>query len=291
LSNVGNKSLAQGWMEGDTTWRLVAQIKTASDFKTVTTYRMLDSLEYEKLTPDGEIPHGTLDEESYERKLETYGKMIAITRTDLINDDMQAFEDLRMAIGRGALSKFNKIFWAEFLNNSTFFHTNNANVSTGSPGSVLGTDGVGLQAAVLKFRKLVSPDGKSIDGEPSILLVPPELEFNGRRLYQSTNIVSSGDTDASMTSANVFGGLYRPVIQRRLSDSTFTGYSTTAHYLLRDPSIAAVVAVSFLNGQQNPTVETADADFNTLGIQMRGFHDFGCDQTVDYLAGVRSAGA
>jgi hypothetical protein len=24
-----------------------------------------------------------------------------------------------------------------------------------------------------------------------------------------------------------------------------------------------------------PTVESADADFNTLGIQMRGYHDFG----------------
>ena len=31
----------------------------------------------------------------------------------------------------------------------------------------------------------------------------------------------------------------------------------------------------FLNGQESPTIETANADFNVLGIQMRGFHDFG----------------
>ncbi len=36
-----------------------------------------------------------------------------------------------------------------------------------------------------------------------------------------------------------------------------------------------VIEVAFLNGQQMPTVESADADFNTLGIQMRGYHDFG----------------
>jgi hypothetical protein len=33
--------------------------------------------------------------------------------------------------------------------------------------------------------------------------------------------------------------------------------------------------VGFLNGQRAPTVEQADADFDTLGIQVRGYFDFG----------------
>ena len=48
--------------------------------------------------------------------------------------------------------------------------------------------------------------------------------------------------------------------------------------------------VSFLNGQESPTVESAEADFNTLGVQFRGYHDFGCD-AADYLCGVMSKGA
>ena len=28
-------------------------------------------------------------------------------------------------------------------------------------------------------------------------------------------------------------------------------------------------------GQESPTIETAEADFNTLGVQMRGYRDFG----------------
>jgi len=36
-----------------------------------------------------------------------------------------------------------------------------------------------------------------------------------------------------------------------------------------------VIEVAFLNGQESPTIETAEADFNVLGIQMRGYHDFG----------------
>jgi len=48
--------------------------------------------------------------------------------------------------------------------------------------------------------------------------------------------------------------------------------------------------VSFLNGQMAPTVESADADFDQLGVQFKGFHDFGVDQ-AEYLAGVKSKGA
>jgi hypothetical protein len=51
-----------------------------------------------------------------------------------------------------------------------------------------------------------------------------------------------------------------------------------------------VIEVAFLNGRDMPIVESADADFNTLGVMFRGYHDFGVDQ-AEYLAGVLSKGA
>jgi hypothetical protein len=50
------------------------------------------------------------------------------------------------------------------------------------------------------------------------------------------------------------------------------------------------MVVSFLNGQQTPFVESAQADFQTLGIHYRGYFDFGTDP-AEYLAGVWSKGA
>jgi len=50
-----------------------------------------------------------------------------------------------------------------------------------------------------------------------------------------------------------------------------------------------VIEVAFLNGQESPTIETADADFNVLGIQMRGFHDFGVS-LQDYRGGISNKG-
>jgi hypothetical protein len=51
-----------------------------------------------------------------------------------------------------------------------------------------------------------------------------------------------------------------------------------------------VIEVAFLNGQEAPTVESADADFGMLGVAFRGFHDFGAS-LQEYRAGVRSAGS
>jgi phage major head subunit gpT-like protein len=220
--------------------------------------------------------------------------MLGITRTDIINDDLGAFDDLRERLGRGASKKFNNIFWASFMNNSSFFTTARTNYIEGS-GTVLGLDGVGLQAGVTAYRKMRTPaaDGSRrmgvSAGRPTIILIPPELEFIARTHYVSIGVNTGGAaTETKVPNANIFAGLYRPVIQDRLSDSAFTGYSTTAWYLLGDNLKPMVV--SFLNGNETPTVESTDADFNTLGIQFRGYHDFGTDKS-EYLSGVKVKGA
>jgi hypothetical protein len=129
--------------------------------------------------------------------------------------------------------------------------------------------------------------GGTIGGSPTILLTPGgAIARNAELLYNNSNL---GPGTAN-SSANIFSGRYRPVKSVFLNDSTITGYSATGWYLLRDPKAGAAVVVSFLDGVETPTVESADADFNTLGIQFRGYHDFGVDQ-AEYLCGVKSKGA
>ena len=71
LSNVANKELLQGYMEEDQSWREISRTSNVSDFKTVTSYRLLDNMEYEQLAPDGRIKSGTVGEESYTRQAKT----------------------------------------------------------------------------------------------------------------------------------------------------------------------------------------------------------------------------
>ena len=290
LSNVANKELLAGFTEEDQTWREIAVTKPVSDFKAVTSYRMLDNMEYEELSPEGKIAHGQLGQESYTRQAKTYAKMFALTRVDIINDDLGAFNDVRTRLGRGSSRKFNNLFWARFLNNAAFFTAARGNYIEGATTN-LGIDGVGLEAGVLKFRQMKTADGKRLDGSPDRLLIPPELQFNAQRLHQSTQVNTGGaSTATSVPNDNIHAGKYRPVVQNRLSDPTFAGFSATAWYLFRDPQILAPMVVSFLNGVETPTVESADADFDQLGVQFRGFHDFGVD-FAEWLSGLRSKGA
>jgi hypothetical protein len=73
-----------------------------------------------------------------------------------------------------------------------------------------------------------------------------------------------------------------------LETASFGGaYSTSTWYLLAAPTVLATAVMCFLDGQQAPTIESSDADFDTLGIQFRAYHDFGAAFS-EYRAGVKA---
>ena len=291
LSNIANKMLLEGFREVGDEWRQIADIRPVSDFKKVTSYRLLDDMEYKKLGANGEIEHGKVGEESFERSADTYARMFALTRTQIINDDLGAFDDIRTRLGLGAARAMRRLFWTTFLDNSTFFTAGRGNYFEGSTTNLL-IDGVGLQTGITTYRKLKSGDKKRVGstsnnmpqnpiGPPSMLVVPPELEFVAEKLHTSGNLSTIQDD-------NIHRGKYRPLVVNELSDSEYSGNSSTAWYLFG--SVLKPMVVSVLNGIETPTVESAEADFNQLGVLFRGYHDFGCDK-AEWLAGVKSKGA
>jgi len=272
LSNVANKFLLEGFFSVERTWRNITSIRNVSDFKTVTSYRLIGKDQYEEVAPGGELKHGTLGEESYTNKADTYGLMLSIDRRDIINDDLGAITTVPRKLGRGSGLKINDVFWTVFLNNADFFKAANNNYLDGAA-TALGIDS--LDQAEVAFMDQVDSDGKPIGIMPSILLVPTALSAVGTTLYKSLEIRDT-NSNRKYPVANPHTDKFRPEVSRYLSNSQYTGASSKAWYLLADPTDLAVIEVAFLNGQESPTIETAEADFNVLGIRMRGYHDFGC---------------
>ena len=293
LGNIANKQIESGYKEEDPTWREFAKIKPVNNFYQQTHYRMLDSVEYEEVGSGGELKHGTLGQESFTSQAKTYGKMIGLTRSQIINDDLGAFDDIRERLGRGGAKKFNNVFWAAFINNSNFFTSALTNYISGSTTN-LALDGVGLELGLTAAQQMTTPsaDGLKRVGAgitPKKLLVPPELQFIAERLFISDTVNTGGSSSSTLVpNANIHKGRYMPIVQWRLSNSAYTGYSTTAWYLMGGD--LQPMLVTFLNGNQSPFIESTDADFDTLGILFRGYHDFGCDKS-EYLSGVKSKGA
>jgi len=88
----------------------------------------------------GKPKHGTVGEESYARQVHTYAKMFMLGRVAIINNDLNAFDDLRNRVGVNAARMVNRVFWSTFMNNSAFFTSSHGNDVTGT-GSALVADG------------------------------------------------------------------------------------------------------------------------------------------------------
>jgi len=224
-------------------------------------------------------------ETSYTNKADTYGLILTIDRRDVINDDLGAITTVPRKLGRGSGLKINDIFWSVFMNNAAFFTAGNNNYLVGAD-TALGIDG--LTKAEVAFLNQVDPDGKPIGIMPQVILVPTALSAMGTVLFKSLEIRDT-TPNAKQPIANPHAGKFRVEVSRYLSNNQYTGFSDRAWYLLADPTDLPVIEVAFLNGQESPTIETAEADFNVLGIQMRGYHDFGV-ALQEPRGGVKSKG-
>jgi hypothetical protein len=272
LSNVANKFLLEGFFSVERTWRNICAVRNVNDFKTVTSYRLIGTDQYEPVAPGGELKHGTLGSESYTNKADTFGLMLSVDRRDIINDDLGAITTVPRKLGRGSGLKINDIFWNVFLANSNFFTAGAKNYFAGAT-TALGIDS--LTQAEQTFMDLVDSEGKPIGIMPSIVLVPTALSAIGTQLYKATEIRDNTSGKGAYPTNNPHANKYRVEVSRYLANSKYTGNSAKAWYLLSDPTDLPVIEVAFLNGQESPTIETAAADFDVLGVQMRGYHDFG----------------
>jgi phage major head subunit gpT-like protein len=211
--------------------------------------------------------------------------MFVLTFQDIRNDDADVLATLSRRIGRGGMLKLNDLVWRLFLNNGSFFTAGRNNVVTGA-GSALSLDG--LAAAEKVFINQTDPNGNPLGLMPSILLVPPTLKATALSLMNSQLTITGGNS--TMPNANVWQGRFSVESSPYMENSSYTGYSAAAWYLLASPAQLPVIEIAALDGNVQPTVETADAAFNVLGVEMRGHSHVGV-ALQEYRGGVRAAGS
>ena len=292
LSNVANKLLLEGYNYVEDSWRRIVKIASVNDFKQHTRYRMTGNMQFQKVGPDGELKHGSIGEQSFTQQADTLGIMFALTRQMIINDDLGAFTEIPRQIGMGAADAIADAVWTLLLSNPTqsdgqaFFSAAHKNYAEGAD-TALSVDG--LTAAELLFANQTKPNGKPLGMPASILLVPTALKTVAQVLMTTAQVNETTTANKPKPNANPHVGKFEVVSSAYLGNASYTGYSSKAWYLFADPNRLPALEVAFLNGVDTPTVEQTDADFNTLGIQFRGFIDFGVKEQ-DYRGAVKMKG-
>lgn len=291
LSNLAEKTLLSSYMHAPAPWRSFAATRVANNFKTHTALRPSFDVVPAKLALAGEVTHGTAAEESYEYSVDTYARQLTIDRREVVNDDLQAFAEVLPAMGRGAARALNDLVANTILTGAAAFWTAaRANYDDGATDSVLSA--AGLNNALQMLRNMKDAADNFLDLSPAVLLCPSTLEQTARALLESSELLRDVSSDDQLPTGNTFKGLAILAVDPRLGDTTFNAAASTTHWwLFSSPSNAAVI-VAFLDGMQQPTLETFDysADIDKLAMGFRVYHDFGC-ALADYRASIMLKGA
>lgn len=296
LENVAGKIMLASYQAQEVVWPYICAVRSHSDFKAHSTYRLDATGAFKKVGADGELKHVGLTDSKYSSQLDTYGCMIVLSRVMQYNDDLNAFAQIPRLIGQMGAIRCEEGTFVQLLSNAgNFFHTNNKNVISGG-GSVLGIAGMSL--AKNKFRNRVNTSGKPILVSGKILLTGTTLADTADSLWSQEKMAVTTTTDTPRFENNPHKGLFKPYNSPYLNNTdirdqdgaALSNQSDTLWFLLSDPNVLAALIIAFLNGQKTPTIESAETDFSTLGMQWRAFQDIAFAYE-DPNGATRSAGA
>lgn len=281
LGNIANKTLRGAYEMAPQTWRPLAKQKNLVDYKEVTSAQFGEAPQLKEVKEHGEYTRGTIQEGGEKFSLHKYGRVLAVTREAIINDDLDVFSKVPSLFGRSAADLESDLFWAIIIANAqlsdgvALFHATHANLNTGG-GSALGL--AGLSAARTAFRKMKGLDKKKLlNISPRYLVVPAALETTAQQNMAIT-------TPAGTTDVNPFVGAFQTIVEPRLDDA-----SATAWYLFADPAAYETFLFGYLEGEEGPQIEQR-VGFDVDGVEIKCRLDF-YTKAVDFRGVQKNAGA
>ena len=283
LEDTIGKELQAAYGNFPETWSRIADVGSVPDFKTNSRIR-LGSFNSLEVIPEGlEYTSGTFSEEREQITAATKGKMISLNRQMIINDDLGGFNSIAQMMGRAAARTVGNDVYSVINTNAAMsdtvaiFHADHNNLAGTGAAPTTTTVGAGRSA----MRLQTDVDGNdSLDIRPAIFLVPVALE-------DTANVLVASETDPNQANSrkpNPIRGFAEVVSDPRL-DAT----STTAWYLIASPSLAPLVEVAFLDGNQTPYLESQNG-FTIDGVMWKVRMDYGT-AAIDWRGGYKNAGA
>ena len=252
LLDAANKWLVGGYTEAPETWRPFCKVVSISDFKPMNMLNRSNFGDLDVIPEHAEYKYGTMSDTKETITLRTYGKAFSISRQAIINDDLAAFTEVPMLMGRAAARMVGDEAYAVLTGNPTLaqdstalFHTSHNNIWTttnaGAP-SVTTMDVHNRYTATQ-----TDPSGATINLSPRYLVCGHALVGTARAL--ATALYDPAGT-AGTLKPNVWQGRFDVIADARIDAFNAAGWFT-----LCDPNQLPTVVVGFLNGNETPYME------------------------------------
>lgn len=272
LANVGHKALMKGYNEVPATFQYWTSKGSNPDFKPSTRVGLGAADELLPMTEMGDFKSSETKDMGQQTTVHPFGREWTLTRKSIINDDLSVLARLPAAYGAAARRTINKQAYDLLTKGSSIFTSAHKNSGTGTLSIA------SLKAAKAAMSKQKDPSGKMyLNIQPVYLIVPAELEVEA-----ATLIASAVDPTKNNAYPNPFANRLTVVADPNIEDPN-------AWYLAAAPGVLPGIEVTYLNGQENPTMRTF-TDTDVLGIKYQIYMDFGVN-LLDYRAFYKSTGA
>lgn len=281
LGNVAGRTLRRAYDETPRTFGAWARRATITDFKPVTRAMLGGAPSLEKVAEGGEIKYGTMGEAKSVYALASYGRIIALTRQTLINDDLDAFTRVPAAFGASAAALESDLVYAILINNPTMsdtkalFHTDHGNLA-GTGAAITEATITALYRAMAQQTGL---EGRKINLSPATLIVPP-----GARSVEARKIIAA-TTPGSTSEVNPYAGRMQVVEESRLIPAS----GNDPWFAAADPNRIDTIEYAYLEGQEGVRIETR-AGFEREGMEIKAVSDFAA-AAIDWRGLYKNAGA
>lgn len=271
LENTMHKLLMKGYQAAPDTWRQFAKVGEVADFRVHNRYRPGTFANLDDVAENGEMKRKSVPDGSGAKiQAGTKGNIIAVTRKMIIDNDLQNLIDQSVDLGRAAARTLESDVLGLIAANAVtadgvaICHDSHKNVvASAAPGA--GTLG---KARTLMRKQKDASGNDYLDPRIAILLTSVDYEDTWNQIITSVTDVSSNNPNTRNPVQNIATVVGSPRLP------------ATATYLLSDPADVAAVEVAFLNGVQEPMIESRDG-WSVLGSEQRVVFDYGF-ATQDY---------
>ncbi len=283
LANVAEKAMMKGYEEADETFQLWTAPGTLGDFKPGKRVDMNTFPALDKIQDGGEYRYADVGERGETVQLATYGKMFSITRQTIINDDLNAFTKLPRIMGRAAIRTIGDLVYAILTGNppmsdgKALFHADHNNLL-----AALGITTASIDVARVAMARQTDSTARALNIRLAQILVPMSLEGTAKVVKESEFEVGAGVKNNTVP--NSVRGTFEVISDARLDTASATAWYGAANSAMHD-----TVEVSYLDGNQSPTLEQQDG-WKVDGVEFKVRMDAGV-KPLDFRTMTKNPGA
>jgi phage major head subunit gpT-like protein len=275
LSSAVSKRVRTAYQAAPQTFGPIVSRGTLPDFKATNIIGLGDAPQLLLVKENAEFTYGAISDTGMSYSLATYGKIIAITRQAIINDDQNLFSRIPTMFGRKAADLESDLVWGTLTSNPTMsdsvalFHASHGNLAA-SGGAISVTTVAAGEQSMLQQTSL---EGGYLSIRPAYLVVGPAKKVEAQQFLTAVMATQTSNV-------NPYPGNLQLIVEPRITGNQW--------FLLADPAAFDTIELAHLDGQETLYIETQPG-FDVDGVKTKARLDVGATP-IDYRGFYKNPG-